>query len=337
MWSSDSLRNLILTLYMIFMPIEVWSASAVEITFGENNQVQGDHVLLGNVASIFTKSKIDFQALSKLEIAEFPQDQSSISMPSNYLRTRIAESIHLNAEDITIHGAEMLQFTKLVKASPEPAKSENSILAEIKRMAIDGKHVSDGVQLIIEPRSGFEKIQNFSLSDYSLEAVMEKQLWRGDMNFRLKAKTENAETSPWFAVSLRWYADAWTPSREIPFMAELRAESFVKARTDITALDGVVLAADEESLAKQIKGMRAKRTIRPSITLTSVMLDHRPDGMVGQALKIIFVGESGLRVATDGALIENATIGTMIKARLRKTKKIVVGTLVSPNTMEVQL
>jgi flagella basal body P-ring formation protein FlgA len=120
-------------------------------------------------------------------------------------------------------------------------------------------------------------------------------------------------------------------------MTDLRAENFVKTHADITNMENVLLAASMEDLAKQLISTRAKRTIREHTVLTSAMVDKRPDGQIGQDLKIIFVADSGLRVATEGSLMDNASFGSSAKARLKKTKKVVVGTFVSANTMEVHL
>jgi flagella basal body P-ring formation protein FlgA len=67
------------------------------------------------------------------------------------------------------------------------------------------------------------------------------------------------------------------------------------------------------------------------------MVERRPDANPGQPLKVVFISESGIRVTADGALIGAGMIGTDAKAKLKTSRKIVSGRLVSGGTMEVSL
>ena len=113
-------------------------------------------------------------------------------------------------------------------------------------------------------------------------------------------------------------------------------QDFEKGRVEITALrEDPILASEDLSVA--LASARARRSIQMSTPLTSAAIEKAPDAKPGQALKVVFVSESGIRVTTDGSLLGSGSVGNEVRAKLHSSRKTVTGKLVTGGMMEVSL
>lgn len=326
------LRNIVIVLYAFLLPLDVWCSipagpqKDIEIHVHNGAIVSGQNVILGDVATIYSRSIQDFEKLSTLVLSNFPDDKESLRIPASYIELRIREVISANR----LIKIELPEFVDFKRASPSLSPEEAA--GKIYALALEQKKIPDGVELVVE-FSAFP--QNISAEDYSIQSVGERQYWRGESTFKLVSKDNKVA---WIKAHMRWMANAWVAKREIKFLQDLRVSDFEQKKIDITsAVELPLLAKDSEELAQKIMLARTKRSLRTSIYLTASMLDKKPDLAAGQNLKVIFVSESGLRVEADGSAINDALVGSMAKARLKKSKKIISGKLVNSNLIEVSL
>lgn len=341
MFLSDRFLKILFLLSLALLPIEAWCASfaapvaPVEIHIPQNAKVNGAAVVLGDVATIYAKSLRDFEALSKLVLMQFPKGNAEMSVPASYLKARVMELLGKSAHEVKINAPETLHFThvELNAASPE------NLSDKILEAAMEQKKIPEGVELIVEPGQGFGSVHVLDWKNFRFEAAFEKPAWKGDMSFRLvPVNTGRDEKIQWFSARLRWFKNVWVAKRDLRFLEDIRATDFERRRVEITAsYDQPLDAKDMEELSVALQSARAKRSIRQNSVLTAAHVERKPDGLAGQPLQIVFVAESGLKVSADGALMESAVVGDSVKARLKKSKKIVTGKLVSHNLLEVSL
>lgn len=330
----SSKAKVILFILSLLLPIELWAqfvpTKEVEIHFVSEPKVRGDKVHLSDVAVIYAKKMQDFKILSNLVISTFSQGQNEIRMPQGYLISRVQEAIGRNDLDLSVKSPEQLVFKRVMGI-------EFSQVAE--RILAKGKSESkfpEWAHVEIESTSGsLELISDAIESGWRVEAGAQKDQWRGNMNFRLVSEAD-AKKVAWVSARIRWFADALQAKRAIPIRSSLSEADFHVARVEInTITDQPILGS--EDLVKVLEGTRTKRSLQAGAPLLKSILEKSPDAKSGQALKVIFVSESGIRVSADGSLLSPAVIGEEARVKLRGSKKIVTGKLVNGQLMEVSL
>jgi flagella basal body P-ring formation protein FlgA len=303
----------------------------IEIHFQKRTAVNGDRVVLGDVATIYAKSLKNFEKLASLVIGQMPSESNDLSVPSEYVRIRVDEALGGMKLSVKINAPDLIEFYKMKVES----KSEH-LAKEIQRQAIEFKKIPAGIELISEISTNVD-LQKLNLDDYRLEPAAENREWRGHLVFRLSPKSGMGD-SYWINTRLRWFMNSWVAKTTIPFFKDIDAGAFEPGKVEVTQMTEIPIAAGEPSeLERLVKETRAKRSLRPGMALTASMLDRKPDIKSGQKLKVVFIAESGVRVATDGVVMNDGVVGDSIKARLKTSKKIVSGKLVSPEVVEVSL
>lgn len=338
MLSSDYLRNLFLVLYTILMPLDAWPSDelvptkSIEIRLERDIPVSSEKIILGDVATIYAKSMHDFQILSSLVIAQVPKDSKELKMPLPYLRARIKEALPAEV-NFTLKAP-----IEIVFRQEKFGISKDELAQEIIRQGKELGKIPAGIEVQAEPVSGFEKLDFYKLSSLKIEPAGEMPNWKGELNFKVSIPANNNGSLSWVKIKIRWFADAWVASSDIRAFQNLQPEQFKKTRTEITNLrEELVTAADEDAFRKLVKSGRARRAIYAQAPLVNSMLERKPDMAPGQKLKVVFVSENGLQVSADGAIIGTGIIGDDVKAKLRSSKKIVTGKLVSDGVLEVSL
>lgn len=321
-----------LFLFSFLVPIEVWAAmpsKPVEIQLEREVRVSGDAVVLGDVATIYAKNIHHFQMLSGLVISNFNGDGSEIRIPQAYLESRVREVLPAGT-DFAIHGPQLLSFRK-----------ENSKLnpfsifaAEWEKKARKEGKIPAWVEVAMEPGIGFEQIAPFKFSDLKIEPAAILNQWKGDLTFRITPP--GAKDFSWVKLRVKWFAEVWQAKRNIGILSQVSPEDFSKARLEITDLREDPLLATED-ISNAVGISRTRRSLPSGSALVVSALEKMPDAKFGQPLKVVFVSESGIRVSADGALMGAGSIGGEVKAKLRTSKKIVTGKLVSGGLMEVTL
>lgn len=337
MCSSDFMKKFLFILCVFFMPIEVWSAEnlltkAIEIRLAAEVPTTSDKIVLGDVATIYSKSIHDFQTLSSLVVGQIPNDTKELKIPLSYLRARIKEALPQDAE-FSIKAPLQIVFRQ-----EKFGVSAQEIAQEVIRIGKEKGKIPTFVSPTVEAISGLDKLDIYKLSSSKIEPAGEQSNWKGEMNFKVSSLIEGNTIQSWVKLKINWFADAWVANANIKAFQPLSADQFKKVNTDITSVrEDLVSAADEESLKTILKSGRAKRTIAAAAPLTMGMLDRKPDVSPGQKLKVIFVSENGLQVSTEGSIIGVGSVGDDVKAKLRSSKKIITGKLVSDSVIEVSL
>jgi flagella basal body P-ring formation protein FlgA len=316
------------------MPITAFSTvsplptKAVEIHLEPEISVGGEQVLLGDVATIYAKSMSDFRALSELPISRIPDDQKEVRLPATYLEARVRAALPPGVE-FSLRAPKEITF-RLERLGI----GAKEIAAEISRLGRSAGKIPEGVEAEIQPLSGLDQLAAHKLADTKIEAVAELKHWKGDMSFRLSRKSGDPV---WLKVKLRWFQNAWVAKRGILFTESPDPSMFEAGKVETTALREEPLGGSAEDLARFLRNARIKRQISANSPLLASMLDRKPDAAVGSALRVVFVSESGVRVTADGSLLSPGLIGADVKARLRSSKKVVTGKLVSQGLVEVSL
>jgi len=333
MFLSNRAKIVLLIISLLF-PIELWSQfvpnKEIEIHFVSDPKVRGEKVHLSDVAVIYAKKMQDFKILSNLVISTFSQGQSEIRMPQAYLVSRVQEAIGRADLGLSVKSADQLVFKRV--NGIDFAQIADRILAQGRSES----KFPEWANVEIESSAGsLEVITDALDSNWRIEAGMRKNLWRGNMNFRLVFENDPKKVV-WVSARIRWFADALQAKRTIPIRSNLKEEDFSISRMEInTSADQPILGTDD--LVKVLEGTRTKRSLQAGAPLLKSILEKSPDAKSGQALKVIFVSESGIRVSADGSLLSPAIIGEEARVKLRGSKKIVTGKLVNGQLMEVSL
>lgn len=365
---SERARKFLLFWWALLMPIEVWASlpkKAVEIRLPAEVELAGDAVVLGQVATIFARRVSDFQQLSQMILGQLPADGASLRLPASYLRARVRELLPAGTE-FTLHAPEVVVFRNEKKsanlaaaavplAAPTPsiettvaaggASSAANLVPTTKtkigadKLARHLLEVAQRQKLIpawaeakVEVVGGLEGVADFHPERMQIEALAGVQRWKGDFS----AKITDGSRAAWVRARARWFADVWVASRPLPARTELTTADFKTARAEITAQaeDPILASAD---LAQHLRAARARRFLKAEAPLGASFLERAPDARAGQALKVVFVSESGIRVVTEGMLIGAGVVGEEVRAKLRSSRKVITGRLVNGGAMEVSL
>jgi flagella basal body P-ring formation protein FlgA len=337
MFSSDLFRKISLILAVALLPLTAFAASSavpvkpVEIHMDSEVKVAGEQVVLGDVATIYARSLADFKALSSLVISQIPDDKLEVKLPASYLEARVRAALPPGT-DFALRSPKDVVFRleRLGLGSQE-------IAAEITRLGRVSGKIPEGVEVEVQTLSGMDQLAGYKLAGTRIDPGAEMKAWKGDMSFKL-TKADGAGAPPvWVRAKLRWFQQAWVASRNLMFTENPDPSQFALGKVEVTGLREDPVTGSAEELAGFLKSARIKRQIAANSPLLPSMLDRKPDAAAGSALRVVFVSESGVRVSADGSLLSPGSIGSDVKARLRSSKKIVTGKLVSQGLVEVSL
>lgn len=324
-------------LIIALLPLETWAIPAlptkdIEVRLESRVNVGSDRIVLGDVATIYSKSMRNFRELSDLVISQIPEDQTELKLPQSYLARRIREILPADV-DFVLHAPNEIVF-HLERIGISPSE----FVAEVERQSKEANKIPNGVEAEFEAVSGLDQLKMYKTALVNIEPATVNSPWKGEMIFKVVPKTAGLAPIAWVKVKARWFAKVWVAKKGVGVNQSLNANNFELIRQEITALREDSLSAEnEEQLALAIGSARSRRSIASGTVLTAGMLERKPDAGPGQALKVIFVSENGIRVTTDGAIIGSGVIGADVKAKLRSSRKIVTGKLVSSGVMEVTL
>ncbi len=329
MLSSELIRKIAFLLFVLLFPVEVWAlpTKAVEVRLESTVNVASETVVLGDVATIYAKSMRDFQTLSQLTLSKIPES-GELRLPQGYLEGRIREVLPAGTT-FQLHAPSQVVFRlATLGISPE------EFAAEILKRARSEGRIPEWAEAQIEPVGGFDQLKLWRGNQVRIDPAAEMPRWKGEMAFKVAplGKSDLA----WVKVKVRWFAEAWVAKRALGILSPLRPEDFESTRVEVTALREDPLLVKED-LNVYLRSARARRSIAAANPLTAQAIERAPDAKAGQPLRVVFVSESGIRVSAEGALIGAGIIGNEAKAKLRTSRKIITGKLVSENLMEVSL
>lgn len=338
MFSSNGFRAICLIVFAALMPLTAFSASSViptkpvEIHMDAEVKVAGEQVVLGDVATIYARSLSDFKALSGLVISRIPDDKQEVKLPSSYLDARVRAALPPGM-DFALRAPKEVVFRleRLGLGSQE-------IAAEISRLGRVAGKIPENVEVEVQPLSGMEQLAGYKLATTRIDPGSEMKFWRGDMSFKLTKADGTGNSAPiWVRAKLRWFQQAWVASRNLMFTENPDPSQFSLGKVETTSMREDPVTGTSEELSQFLRNARIKRQIAANSPLLPSMLDRKPDAAAGSLLRVVFISESGVRVSADGALISPGSIGSDVKARLRSSKKIITGKLVSQGMVEVSL
>lgn len=323
---------------LALMPLLAWGAPnppplrAIEIQLDGEVNVGGEQVVLGDVATIYAKDLQNFKALSGLVLSRIPDDSKEVRLPASYLEARVRAALPPGA-DFELHSPAEIVF-KLQKLGI----SAQELTAEVARMAHAGGKVPAGTELEVEALSGLDQLKTLSLASARIEPAAEMSEWKGEMQFKV-TRTDTASNPPpvWVRARVRHFREAWVATRSVAYSEVPTPALFAPGRVETTNLHEDPIGGTAEDLAATLKSARFRRALTANAALLPSQIERKPDANAGSSLRIVFVGESGVRVTADGALVGPGSIGGDVKARLNSSKKIVTGKLVSQGLVEVSL
>jgi flagella basal body P-ring formation protein FlgA len=210
--------------------------------------------------------------------------------------------------------------------------------SEVERMARAGAKAPESAELEVMPLTGLDQLKGSTLAKVRIEPQAEMEKWKGDVTFKVTRAGAADNTPPvWVRTRVRWFRKAWIAARPLSYSEQPSPALFTEGRIETTNLREEPVTGSAAELAALLKGSRLHRAIAAGSPLLPSALERRPDAPAGAQLRVEFVSESGVRVSADGLLVGPGTIGADVKARLRSSKKIVRGKLVSEGLVEVSL
>lgn len=331
-------RNILLALILFsaMLPLLAFSAGvvpekSVEVHLDADVKVGGDQVVLGDVATIYARNLQHFKALAGLVISRIPDDKQEVRLPGSYLEARVRAALP-EGTDFALRAPKEIVF-RLERVG----LGATELAGEISRLGRVAGKIPEGVEAEILPLTGLEILAGWKLATTRIEPQGELQQWKGELSFKLTRTDQPAASPLWVRTKVRWFQQAWVAKKNFGLGASLDAASFERKRVETTALREELVNVGEEELPALLASSRLKRSLASENALVPSMLDRKPDAQAGSALRVVFVSESGVRVSADGSLLAPGTIGGDVKARLRSSKKIVTGKLVSQGLVEVSL
>lgn len=335
MFSSSRAALITLIFLSAQLPLAAFSAGVVpskevEVHLDGEVKVGGDQVVLGDVATIYAKSMQHFKALSGLVLSKIPDDKQEVRLPGSYLEARVKAALPPGTE-LALRAPKEIVF-RLERIG----LGATELAGEISRLGRTAGKIPEGVEAEVLSLTGLEHLAGWKLATTRIEPQGELQRWKGDMSFKL-TRTDLPSSPVWVRTKVRWFQRAWVAKRSLPPGAPMDPSHFELGKVETTSLREEPVAVSEEELGALLASSRLKRLLSAENALVPSLLDRKPDAHAGAALRVVFVSESGVRVSADGALLAPASIGGDVKARLRTSKKIVTGKLVSKGLVEVNL
>ncbi len=308
------------------------SMKPVEIQVENEARVSGEQVVLGDVATIYAKNLGDFKTLSGLVISKFPDDKDQIKLPASYLEGRVRAALPSGMDFVLRAPAEIvLKRLRLGISSPDFAN-------EIIRLARNLGKIPETAEAEVLPLAGMDQLKVLSLAKIRIEPSAELERWKGDMAFKILRSDGTGESPPlWVRARVRWFQKAWIASRQFGFSESVTPAFLTEGRLETTNLREEPVFASREELEILLKSSRMKRALAAGAALMPSMIERRPDAFAGSLLRVVFISEGGVRVSADGSLVGPGSIGADVKAKLRSSRKIVTGKLVSQSVVEVSL
>ncbi len=327
--------KLFLLAFFTVLPCHAWGNAGVptkpvEIHLGAEVNVGGEQVVLGDVATIYAKSLQDFKALSGLVISQIPDDKSEIRLPATYLQARVRAALPADI-DFALRAPSEIVF-KLRRLG----LTAQDLAGEISRLARAAGKIPEGVDTEVVPLSGLEQLKGYSLLNSRIEPSGEMAKWKGEMAFKV-VRVDTAAAPVWVRTRVRWFQNAWIASRQLGSAERLDPSAFREGKVETTTWREEPVSGTREELEAFLQTAKVRRSIAANSALLPSALERRPDATAGSLLRVIFVSEGGVRVSADGSLVSHGSIGNDVKAKLRSSKKIVSGKLVSQGVMEVSL
>lgn len=318
-------KKALVVAYACLMPIEVWAV--VEVRLAAEITARHESVSLGEVATISGASQKDFTALSNLMISQFPAGQSEMHLPASYLSRRIQEALS-PGEELRLSAPNQILF----RLQAEGIKAEE-LAGAISRLAHEEGKIPDWVEARVEILSGLDALKELKLADVRVEPAAQSSQWKGEQSFKV---SEAEGALHWVRAKVRWFGHVWAAKRDLGIAQNPSAADFTISRLELTNEREEAVGATD-SLEALLRGARFRRGIRAGAPLLKAALERKPDARPGQVLKVVFVSENGIRVSADGALLGAGAVGDEVKARLKSSRKVVVGKLVESGVVEVSL
>jgi flagella basal body P-ring formation protein FlgA len=331
----SDLRKVFILTVALLLPVEVWAQKPVEVTIPGEATVSGEAVALGDIATIHANSDSDVDKLAGLMISQFPSNQTEMQVPSSYLARRIAEAMpelidfHLDApEQILLH---LKRETSAAAKADATGITKKELAELINSKARSSGLVPDWVETQVEIVSGMENLKGLSIKDVAVEPAGTSR-WKGNLSF----KVIQGQSVKWVSAKVRWFGQVWAAARDIAGSSQANPADFETARLELTSLREDPIGANE-NIETLLANARMRRQLRAHDALVKGAVERKPDARAGQDLKVVFVSASGIRVTADGSLLGAGAVGDEVRARLKSSKKIVVGQLVKPGLVEVSL
>jgi flagella basal body P-ring formation protein FlgA len=324
---SSIVRKILVIAYACFVPIEVWAA--VEVRLSAEVIARHESVSLGEVATISGADAKDFNALSSLMITQFPAGQTEMHLPASYLSRRIQEALSPGSE-LRLSAPSQI----LLRLKAEGIGAEELAQAIARRAHEEGK-IPDWVETRVEILSGLDALKDLKLADVRLDPAGQVTQWKGELSFKV-SEVESPASIRWVRAKLRWFGHVWAAKRDLGIGQAPSAADFAISRVELTGEREEAVGATD-SIDGLLRGARYRRGIRAGSPLLRAALERKPDARTGQELKVVFVSENGIRVSADGSLLGAGAVGDEVKARLKSSRKVVVGRLVESGVVEVTL
>lgn len=306
----------------------------IEIQLNQQIYVDTEFVVFGDVAKIYALNEEDAQKISGLNLLKFPAGIREITIPAQYVRSRLIETLGPD-KSIEFRIPDEIKFTR-----KQIRLSQEELRALIIEKAQKQKKIPSEVAINI--RSLYT--QKLPIQPIGAKAVItntkESSRWHGLTNFQLYfiKNGQKVGKTIWLRADIRWQAKRWQSQKEIGYHERLKAEDFKLVDVEIQPFQvsaRKVLTSKE--LSSLLQNARAKQPIKVKSLLSRSMIEKKPDKKIGESIDVVFLNSYGLTIRSKGSVMENSSIGTEVKVKLKGSKKIVSGTMIDKNTMEVKL
>jgi len=302
-----------------------FAGTSVTITLRDIAEVEGDTVLVADVAEVRAEMAEVAKLIAALPVASAPAINASMKVTANDVRAGLAK-LPLDMSCITIGGAQRVMVSRAGQTiSPDDLKA--AVRAHV--LEHTGLSADDVVCEFVGT------VRSFAVTcgevTYSVVPVANKP-YSGYQAFTVCVRVDGVEAvSTRVPVKIRVFRCVAVSRRRLARDEAIDAEHVTLERREVTASVGNYFTR-----ASDVAGKRATRSVSAGVVLTDVM--------VGEPLAVrrndyvTLVGRRGaVRVRTKCIALKDACVGESVDVMNKDSKKVIRARVVGPNLVELNL
>lgn len=309
---------------VLLLPWPAGADEAIQVRLLTSARVDGESVLLGQIAEIVADDPAMIEALGAMEITRAPLPGQSFYIHPN----RIAALIRQKTE--TANGCQII-----ATAPVKVVRNYGTVSAEQIRTAV-GRYIEthapwDKGQMKIRPIR-YDQPLIVPPGEVTLQISAAKHTdWLGAEPFTVRVLV-NGESVRRTAVPA--YIEVW---QEVFLSAKPlgRGQPITPADVKVKKMDLAHLPSNAVVRAEQVIGKRATRSIAINTILLDDQMEQKPAIRKGDMVQVL--AESSLfKLSTQAVAQEDGCVGDRIELTNRRSKKTIYAQVVDAGTVKVE-
>ncbi len=318
-------RIIIISLLSVFTLLPIVNAGKIEINLKDTVILEDDVITIKDISTVTGDDPDLVDKVNSIEIGNAPGANTQRRIDSRFIRMRL-NSANINTSNITFAD------TNSTLVSVESTKIKGIEIAEKAKqylldfLPMDEKETT--VELGRIPANQWVPRRRDKI-DFSV-TLIDTRKDRGKIELVVSA---SADGRLFFKVpvyfNVRVFEFVVITKKKIRRKQLLSKEDVFIARRDTTRMRGTTFSSIDD-----LEGMSATTPIQARTILTDHMIQRPPTIQQGSVVKLI-LKESGFKIVTKGLAQQTGYKGEVIKVRNLKSKKMLLGKIINPESVQV--